>query len=361
MDYPGGLIITGVKGLTLNEEEKHFVKQEKLGGVILFANNFSDPAQFAELINSIQALRDEWPLFIAVDHEGGRVMHFKKGFTQYPSMYEISRLDSPKLTYEVHAVMAKELAACGVNLSFSPVCDIWTNPENKVIGDRSFGHNPDEVEKHVSAAIRGLQTNGILACAKHFPGHGNTLKDSHYDLPLIKESLDELRAREVIPFVKAAKSRAEFMMMAHLQVDALDEELPTSLSERAYNFLREETKFTKVVVTDEMEMKAVSEGRSVEDAAVQAICAGADMLIYRNAASAERAVEALRDAIKSKKLKKEHFLDKLERIERCKSENLREYRPVYVPKISNSFNSPESKQSLELFQSLKLKKETRSK
>ena len=360
MEYPGSLILTGIKGLTLNEEEKHFLKQEKVGGVILFSHNFSDPAQLAELVNSIQSLRDEWPLFISVDHEGGRVMRFKKGFTQFPSMHEMASVDSPKLTYEVHAVMAKELAACGINLSFSPVCDVWTNPENKVVGDRAFGHSPDEVEKHVSAAIRGLQTHGVLSCAKHFPGHGDTLKDSHNDLPLIKNSLNDLRAREIQPFVKAAKSRVEFMMMAHLPVDALDEKLPTSLSPRAYEFLREETKFTKIVITDDMEMKAVSDGWSVTDAAVMAIAAGADMLIYRQMSDAEKAVEAIREAITSKKIKKEDFLDKISRVEKCKSDNLREYRPIYVPKISAAFNSSESKQSLELYQGLKLKKESKA-
>lgn len=356
MDYPGSLIITGLKGLTLNEEEKHFLKQEKVGGVILFAHNFSDPAQLAELVNSVQALRDEWPLFASVDHEGGRITRFKKGFTQFPSMYEISRLDSPKLTYEVHTIMAKELAACGINLSYSPVCDIWTNPENKVIGDRSFGHNPEEVEKHVSAAIRGLQTSGVLGCAKHFPGHGNTLKDSHFDLPLVKESLDELRARELQPFIKAAKSRVEMIMMAHLQVDALDQTHPTSLSASAYSLLRDEAKFTKVIITDDMQMKAITDRWNANEATVLALNAGADMLLYRDMAVAEQAVEAIREALKSKMIKKESYLDKLARVEKCKSENLKDYRPIYIPKISAAFNSAEAKQTLALYQTLLLKK-----
>lgn len=360
MDYPGTLIISGIKGLSLNEEEKHFIKQEKIGGIILFSHNYSDPAQLAELVNSIQALRDEWPLFISVDHEGGRVVRFNKNFTQFPSMHEISRLDSPKLTYEVHAVMAKELAGCGINLSYSPVCDIWTNPDNKVVGDRSFGHSPDEVDKHVSAAIRGLQTHGVLACAKHFPGHGNTLKDSHFDLPLIKDSLEDLKNRETIPFVKAAKSRVEFMMMAHLQVDSLDDQLPTSLSSKAYEFLRDETKFTKIVVTDDMEMKAISDKWSTEESSVMAVSAGADMLIYRSAEEAEKAVEALRDALKTKKIKKEHYLDKIARVDKCKSENFKDYRPIYVPKISTLFNTVEAKQCLELYKTLELKNSTKS-
>src|SRR5690606_39015320 len=146
----------------------------------------------------------EYPLFIAVDQEGGRVMRFKRHFTQFPAMMELAKLDSPKLIFEAHEVKAKELAACGINLSFDPVCDILTNPDNKVIGDRAYGSDVETVEKFISAAIRGLQTNGVLACAKHFPGHGGTTKDSHYDLPLVKTTVEEMRARELQPFIKAS-------------------------------------------------------------------------------------------------------------------------------------------------------------
>ena len=184
----GSLLITGIPGTVLSEEVKETLDRLKVAGIILFAHNYENPAQLAELINEIQTTRGDYPLFISVDHEGGRVMRFKKHFTQFPSMYELGCLNSPKLIFEAHSLMAKELRACGVNLSYSPVCDVWTNKDNKVIGDRAFGHDVDIVEKCLSAAIRGLQTNGVLGCAKHFPGHGDTLKDSHYDLPLIKNS-----------------------------------------------------------------------------------------------------------------------------------------------------------------------------
>ena len=164
----GQLFITGISGLSLTVEESEFLENNNIGGVILFKHNYQDPAQLAELVNSIQALRDEYPLFVSVDQEGGRVIRFKTHFTQFPSMHEIGQLDSPKLTFEVHKVLAEELKACGVNLDYSPCCDVWNNPKNKVIGDRAFGKTPDEVEKHVSAAIRGLDAGNILSCAKHF-------------------------------------------------------------------------------------------------------------------------------------------------------------------------------------------------
>lgn len=349
MDNYGQLIISGIKGTSLLPEEVEFIKNEKLGGIILFSHNFEDPAQLAELVNSIQKIRDEYPLFISVDQEGGRILRFKKHFTQFPSMLEVTKHNSPKLVYEVHELLAKELSACGINLVFSPCCDILTNPDNKVVGDRAFGTDAESVEKYISAAIRGLQTTGILACAKHFPGHGDTSKDSHFDLPLVKTSIETMRSRELIPFIKASKSRVEFMMMGHMLVDALDEKLPTSLSPKAYEFLRNETKFSKVVITDDMEMKAVSDRFSIEEAAVMAINAGTDMLLYRFMEDAVKALSAIREAVKKRSIKKELMIEKLTRVEKCKKEYLANYQPIYIPKISEVFNSNESKRIMEIF------------
>ncbi len=343
MDNFGQFVITGIKGTSLSQQETEFIRDEKVGGVILFAENFQDPSQLAELVNSIQKLRDEYPLFISTDQEGGRVMRFKTHFTQFPSMMDLARMDSPKLVFEAHEILAKELNACGINLSYSPTCDILTNPDNKVIGDRAYGTDALTVEKYISAAIRGLQTNGVMACAKHFPGHGDTSKDSHFDLPLVKTSLAQLREREMIPFVKASKSRVEFMMMAHLMVDAIDDKLPTSLSAKAYDFLRQETKFSKIVVTDDMEMKAISDRYTTEEAALMAINAGADMLMYRNMENAMKAVNVIREHSKKRLMKKEMLVEKQSRIERCKKENFANYQPIYIPKIADVFQSQASK------------------
>lgn len=351
MDNYGQLIISGIKGLALLPEEEDFIRDERLGGIILFSHNFQDPAQLSELVNSIQKLRDEYPLFISVDQEGGRVIRFKTHFTQLPSMMELARMDSPKLIFDAHQIVAKELAACGINLSYSPCCDILTNPENKVIGDRAYGTDAETVEKYISAAIRGLQTHGVLACAKHFPGHGGTTKDSHFDLPLVKTTLEEMRQREMIPFIKASKSRVEFMMMAHLMVDALDEQYPTSLSKKAYDFLRNETKFSKIIITDDMEMKAVADRFTIEEAAVLALAAGSDILLYRFMEDAGRALTAIREAVKKRTLKKENMIEKLHRVERCKKEHLATYRPIYIPKVADAFASAESKKFLEHYQS----------
>jgi beta-N-acetylhexosaminidase len=343
----GQLFITGISGLTLTEEEKTFIQDNNIGGVILFKHNYTDPGQLAELVNEIQTLRDEYPLFISVDQEGGRVRRFQTHFTQFPSMYKIGEKDSPKLTFEVHKVLAEELSACGINLNFSPCCDVWSNENNKVIGDRAFAKTTQDVEKHVSAAIRGLHTGNVLACAKHFPGHGNTSKDSHYDLPYVKKSLEEIRNDELPPFVKASKSRTEFVMMAHLVVDAIDKELPCSLSPKAYKFLREELKYKKIIITDDMEMKAISDHFSYPEAARIALTAGADVLIYRSFEKTKEVYQSIMNDIKEQQLKKIDLEGKIKRVLDCKKRFFQEYKPIYIPSLSKVFKESHRTEILE--------------
>ncbi len=347
----GQLFMTGISGLVLTEEEKDFLETSNIGGVILFKHNYSDPGQLAELINSIQTLRDEYPLFISVDQEGGRVMRFKTHFTQFPSMYDVGQLDSPKLTFEIHKVLGEELSACGVNLDFSPCCDIWSNPNNKVIGDRAFGKNNEIVEKNVSAAIRGLHASNVLACAKHFPGHGDTSKDSHYDLPYVKKSLNELREDEFIPFIKASKSRVEFIMMAHLVVDAIDKDLPCTLSTKAYDLLREELKYKKIIVTDDMEMQAISDRFSYSEAGQMALDAGADILLYRSLEKTKEVYQSVMEGLKNQSIKKNVIEEKIKRVLDCKKRFFSEYNPVYIPSISKAFNKEKQAKILAPFKS----------
>ncbi len=338
----GQLIITGFNGVILSDNEKEFLENEDIGGVILFSKNYESPAQLAELVNSIQNLRREYPLIISVDHEGGRVIRFKRHFTQFPAMREMSKLHSPKICYHIHKIMAEELSACGVNLNFSPVCDILTNQNNKVIGDRAFGEDADTVSKYISSAIRGFQTNGLLACAKHFPGHGSSTKDSHFDLPIIKTSLDQLKDREFIPFIKAIKSRVEFVMMAHIIVDEIDSKLPCSLSKKAHEILRNEFKYSKIIVSDDMQMKAITDHYSTPEAALMALKAGTDMLVYRDMDQAELALEGIKKGVKDGKIRHDALKQSMDRVKDCKKRNLREYKPVYIPGLANKINSKAS-------------------
>jgi beta-N-acetylhexosaminidase len=352
LDNFGQTIFTGITGTSLSKEEIDFIQKENIGGIVLTSQNFQDPGQLAELVNSIQKLRDEYPLFISLNHEDGRTNRFKNFFTQFPAMLELSKLNSPKLIFEVHEVIAKELKACGINLCFSPSCDILTNSDNKQLSDISYGTDAQTVEKFISATIRGLQTNGILSCAKHFPGHGETSKDSRVDLPLIKRSVTKLKERELIPFTKAVKSRVEFMMMGHLLVEEIDPHYPTSLSSKAYEFLRQETKFTKLVMTDDLDSKAITDRFSPEEAAFLCMKAGADIILDSSLENARKCLLSIRESVKKKLINKEQMIERVLRIEKCKKEFLSNYSPIYIPKISESFNSQEAKKILDHFHSV---------
>lgn len=289
----GQVFITGIAGLSLLEEEAEFISNAGIGGVILFARNYSSPEQLIALVNQLHSLPLHRPLLISVDQEGGRVVRFKKDFTQFPPMLDIGGKNSPTYTYDVHSTLARELKVFGITINFSPVCDIFSNPENKVIGDRAFGKTANDVSSQITAAIRGMQKQGVVACAKHFPGHGDTVLDSHFDLPIIEASVEMLRERELIPFHRAVKTKVEMIMMAHLLLPVIDDQLPCSLSAKAYEWLRKELHFTRLIVTDDMEMEAITKRWGVEEAAILSFVAGADLLIYRNLNTTKKAYDAV--------------------------------------------------------------------
>jgi beta-N-acetylhexosaminidase len=253
-------------------------------------------------------------------------------------MLDIAKLDSPKLLFDVATIMSEELLACGVNLDLAPVCDIWNNEQNKVIWDRAFGTDHETVSKFISSMIRGFQTNGILSCAKHFPGHGNTTKDSHYDLPIVKKSLEDIRNEELQPFIKAVKARVDIIMMAHIIVEDIDPNLPCSLSPRAHEMLRNELKFKGLILSDDMQMKAITDHRGTGEAAMMAIKAGSDLVEYRDMEEAVLGLEGLKKAQKDKTIKAADFQDRLDRIAETKKRYFTEYKPIYVPDIEKKFN-----------------------
>lgn len=338
----GQLLFTGIEGTSLTPEEKEFIEKESVGGVIIFERNFESPAQLAELVNNIQTLRDEYPLFIGIDHEGGRVHRLKDAFTHFPAMGDLATIGSPKTIFQIHKIMADELGAVGVNVNFAPVCDVRSEITTSAIGSRAFGHDPYEVEKFISAAIRGLQTSNVLACAKHFPGHGATKKDSHLELPYITKTMDELMEKDLIPFVKSVKSRVEFMMIGHMVVDSFNKELPATLSPEVYQYLKKTMKFQKIAITDDMDMGAIINNYSYEEAAVMALKAGADMLMYRGVPSAMKALKGINEALKKKELKKDDLSVKVKKVENTKRQYFKEYRPIFIPGIANKIKSNQS-------------------
>lgn len=276
----GQLLIGSFPGLDLSVELRALVREFDLGGVILFARNVESPEQVSELAAEAEAMGAASPLWVSVDQEGGRVARLKAPFTRWPPMATLGRSGSEELATRFAAALAAELAAVGVTLDYAPVLDIHTNPKNPVIGDRALAESADEVARLGRIVIRTLQQAGVAACGKHFPGHGDTSTDSHEELPLVEHPPERLREVEFEPFRAAIAEQVAFLMTAHVLVPALDEQRPATLSPAVVQrLLREELGFDGVILSDDLEMKAVSTRYAVPDAAIAAIDAGCDGLL----------------------------------------------------------------------------------
>jgi beta-N-acetylhexosaminidase len=292
----GQLLIGSFPAHDLSVELRALAREFDLGGVILFSRNIESPEQVSELAAEAEALGAEQPLWVSVDQEGGRVARLKAPFTVWPPMATLGRSGSEALAARFATALAAELAAVGVTLDYAPVLDIHTNPRNPVIGDRALAETAAEVARLGRAVIRTLQGAGIAACGKHFPGHGDTSTDSHEELPLVEHSPDRLRAVELEPFRAAVAEDVAFIMTAHVLVPSLDETRPSTLSPRVVQaLLREELGFGGVILSDDLEMKAVSARYPVPEAAVAAIKAGCDgvLICSGNVDLQAQALEAL--------------------------------------------------------------------
>src|SRR5688572_7939619 len=300
----GQLLIGSLPGVTITPEIRSLAREFSLGGVTLFSRNIEAPEQVAELSVDVQTLASELPLWVAVDQEGGRVARLRRPFTEWPPMAVLGRSGSTELATRFAAALAVELKAVGITLDYAPVLDILTNPKNPVIGDRALAETADGVARLGAAIVRGLQDNGVAACGKHFPGHGDTSVDSHLELPLVEHPPDRIRRVECVPFTAAIRANVAFIMTAHVLVPSLDEERPATLSPRVVQaMLREELGFEGVILSDDLEMKAIAATYSVPDAAVQAIVAGCDGLLIcsgdveAQAVTLEALVHAVEDGL----------------------------------------------------------------
>ena len=321
----GQLLIGSFSGATIPAELRSLAREFQLGGVILFARNIEAPEQVAELSHDIQSLASETPLWVSVDQEGGRVARLRAPFTEWPPMAALGRAGDVTLASKFAAALAAELKAVGITLDYAPVLDIHTNPKNPVIGDRALADDAAVVGRLGAAIVRGLQDNGVAACGKHFPGHGDTSVDSHFELPLVEHPPDRIRRVESVPFREAIAARVAFIMTAHVLVPSIDEEKPATLSRRiVYDLLRDELGFEGVIVSDDLEMKAIAATYSVPDAAVQAIAAGCDaLLICAGHVDAQvAALEALVHAVEDGQIPYKRLEDALTRNRRAKEQFL---------------------------------------
>jgi beta-N-acetylhexosaminidase len=273
----GQLAIVGFNGHAVPAEVKQIAREFDLGGVAFFARNVQDPEQVADLSRESQALATEMPLWVSVDQEGGRVARLKRPFTEWPPMQTLGRAGDEALAQRFARALASELKAVGISLDYTPVLDVLTNPKNAVIGDRALAERAEDVARLGVAIIRTLQAEGIAACGKHFPGHGDTSVDSHFDLPLIEHPPDRLEAVELVPFKAAIATDVACIMTAHILIPALDAERPATLSPAIVDgWLRKKLGFNGVILTDDMSMKAISGRYGLPDASVQAVAAGCD-------------------------------------------------------------------------------------
>ena len=276
----GQLLIAGFNGHQIPPELRSLARSFGLGGVILFARNVAEPEQVAEVAFDAARLVPDLPAWVSVDQEGGRVARLKSPFTEWPPMATLGRSGDTRLAGRFAKALAAELKSVGITLDYAPVLDIHTNPKNPVIGDRALAEKAEDVARLGAAVVQALQSEGIAACGKHFPGHGDTSTDSHLELPLVEHPPDRIRRVECVPFAAAIKAGVAFIMTAHVLVPSLDEKRPATLSRRiVQGMLREELGFKGVILSDDLEMKAIAATYSVPDAAVQAIAAGCDGLL----------------------------------------------------------------------------------
>ncbi|MDB9459772.1 beta-N-acetylhexosaminidase [Dolichospermum circinale CS-545/17] len=297
----GNHLILGISGTTLNDDDKRVLNQLKPIGVIFFGKNFLDGVpytiwleNFKNLIDEIRQYTERDFMFTTLDHEGGRVVRTPLPITRFPHAYLLQ-----SHAFEVAKATARELKSLGINLSWSPVADIFSNPQNPIIGPRAFGITSEKTSQCVREYYQGLREEGILGCAKHFPGHGDTSTDSHLELPILNLSWEDLRNRELIPFQTLIQAQIPLIMTAHILFPQIDPQVPATLSKIILNdILREELGFQGVIVSDDLDMKAVSEMFMKTGTVARAFDAGCDLFIVSrniNSSSLERTYKIAQD------------------------------------------------------------------
>lgn len=318
----GQLAIVGFHGHEVPGDLKKFAAAFDLGGVIYFARNIAEPAQVRELSREAAGLARDWPLWISVDQEGGRVARLRKPFTEWPPMNTLGRSQDLALAKAFAGALAAELRAVGINLDYTPVLDIHTNANNPIIGDRAFGTDAQTVADFGAALITHLHEAGIVACGKHFPGHGDTSTDSHLELPLVEHPPERLAAVEYVPFRAGIAAGLATIMTAHVLVPSIDPDVPATLSRAMVDgALKGALGFDGLVISDDLGMKAVAANWPLPDAMVAALQAGCDAVLLCNSTQDEQAaaLEAVIHALENGTLPEARVEDALARQWRVKT------------------------------------------
>jgi beta-N-acetylhexosaminidase len=342
----GQLFIVGFEGTEVTPELEAWMATYGWGGVIIFGRNVETPAQVLLLTQGLQAAvraRGHPPLLIAVDQEGGRVARLKAPFTSFPSAARVGQTRSEQLACNVGKAIATELRAVGITTDMAPVLDVFSNCANTVIGDRAFSTDPHRVARLGTAFMRGMHAAGVLAVGKHFPGHGDTLLDSHVALPSCERTVIQLNACELPPFHAAIAAGLEAMMTAHVVYNAWDSHLPATLSSAILTgILRGMMGFQGVIISDDLGMAAVSETMPWEEVPVSALRAGVDLLlICHQRERQEQAHDRILGAVQRSELP-EALVDRaVARIHTLKSRLHRRFQDVATPAPLACIGSPE--------------------
>ena len=342
------LLVAGIEGTQLGQDAVQAVQDYQVGGVILFGRNVESAGQLAELTNGLKDLNGDYtPLFLCVDQEGGRVDRMPPEVERTPSAWSVGQtLDTEGVGAAYGALLAEECAAFGFNMDFAPSLDIWSNPDNTVIGDRAFGNDWEWTAFFGMSAVESMEEQGgVIPVVKHFPGHGDTSVDSHVALPVVDKSLEELWQSELVPFNMTLNQEDYFgaqagpsapaVMVAHILLSQVDPDYPASLSHRVVTgLLREEMGFDGVVCTDDLTMGAVSNTYGMGEAAVLAVEAGCDLLLVCHGAdNLTAARDALLEAADSGRLSPERLDESVKRILSLKVEYGLTNDPVDTPDV----------------------------
>jgi beta-N-acetylhexosaminidase len=319
----GSLLMVGFDGTRYTPAIGSWFRKIKPAGVILFARNIENAEQTRSLISDLKKLAEDTlhsPLFVCVDQEGGRVSRLPKEYAPFPTARSLGQDGSEELVETSHARMGEAIAGLGFNVDFAPTLDLDTNPINPIIGDRSFGPDPEKVGRLGRAAIRGLRSAGVLTCAKHFPGHGDTSLDSHHHLPVDSRPAGRIEEVELAPFREAIAEDVEFVMTAHVIYPAYDVKLPATLSEKIVTgLLRDKLGYNGLIVGDDMDMKAISDHWGAEESTSLAIKAGVDMLLVCHETARREVVhETLRRMIEDGQLTPEGVMARIGRVARAR-------------------------------------------
>lgn len=341
----GQMILAGISGTTMDANTKKLVNQFHIGGIIFYKNNFNTPAQTIQLVNQLKTENSSrLPLFLSTDQEGGRVTRLPGGLTNFPTNEQIGKVNNREFSYKIGTLLGRELKEFGLNLDFAPALDINSNPNNPVIGDRSFGNNPEIVSELGIQTMKGIQSQNVIPTIKHFPGHGDTSVDSHLDLPIVNKSLKELKELELIPFERAIDDGADVVMVAHILLPKLDKTNPASMSKAIMtDLLRNKLSFNGVIITDDMTMGAITEHFDIGKAAVESVKAGSDIiLVGHNYNNVVKIIASLKRAVQNGEISEQRLNESTERIIQLKRKyniNDKKVKNPNINEINNSINS----------------------